>query len=152
MLVECSANNMGRVCVRFTTVLLCDDFCYRNLMFSCCAGIMFGLVVKVRWNVLSYQAADRKVMTEARRRKLIVLKPLIQTLLHSVNLGREKGLLSEGPNNREYVSCLWIKLIMVTLKWKRDDTRVHELPKHVSGSANLTGLDLIGEKKRGVKL
>ena len=25
MLVECSANNMGRVCGRFTTVLLCDD-------------------------------------------------------------------------------------------------------------------------------
>ena len=38
------------------------------------------------------------------------------------------------------------------LEWERDDTQVHELPKPVSGSANLTGLDLIGEKKTGVHL
>ena len=133
-------------------MLLCDVVCYRNIIFSCCAGIMFGLVVKVRWNVLSFQVPYRKVMIKASRRKLIVLRPLIQALLHSVNLGREKEHLSEVPNNREYVSCLWIKLIIVTLKWKRDDTQVHELPKHVSGSADLTELDLIGEKERGINL
>jgi len=86
-------------------MLLSDDVCYHNITFYCCAGIMFGLVVKVRLNILRIQAADRKVMTKASRRKLILLKPLIQALLYSVNLGREKGHLSEGPNNREYVSC-----------------------------------------------
>jgi len=107
-------------CGRFITVLLCDDVCYHNIMFSCCAGIMFGLVVKVRWNVLNFQAADQKVMTKASRRKLIVLKPLIQVLLHYVNLGREKGHLSEGSNNKENVSCLWIKLITVIIWNERE--------------------------------
>lgn len=54
----------------------------------------------------SFQAADQKVMTKASLRKLIVLKTLIQALLDSVNVGREKGHLSEGPDNRKYVSCL----------------------------------------------
>jgi len=29
-------------------MLLCDDVCYHNIIFSCCAGIMFGLVENVR--------------------------------------------------------------------------------------------------------
>ena len=106
MLVECSGNNMERVLGRFTTMLLCDDVCYHNIIFSFYAGIMFGLVEKIRLNILSHQAADRKVMTKTSRKRLTVLKPLIQAVLHSVNLGREKGHLSKGPNSREYVSCL----------------------------------------------
>ena len=107
-------------CERFTTLLLCDDVSYHNIIFSCCAGIMFGLVEKVRWNVLSFQAADQKVMTKASLKKLIVLKPLIQVLLHSVNLGREKGHSLKGPNNREYVGCLWIKLVTVIVWNERE--------------------------------
>ena len=121
-------------------------FSYQNIIFSYSAGIMFGLVVKVWWNILSFQAADQKVVTKESQRKLIVLKPLIQALLHSVNLGRE-GELSMGPNNKEYVSCLWIEFINDCLKWKRDEIQVYEFLKPVGGSANLTGLDLFGEKK-----